>query len=58
MKAGLGSLKNNPTNPVHATAALVQEALDKSVLLSFHCIVVQNNLPIVLDEHVCNVLHS
>ena len=57
-KAGLDALKNNTTIPAQATAALVQEALDRSMSLSFHCIVAQNDLPIVSDEHVCNVLHS
>ena len=55
VKAGLDALKNNAANPTQATAALVQEALDRSVLLSFHCIAAQGELSI---EHVCNVLHS
>ena len=58
VKAGLDALKNNAANLAQATNALVQEALDRSVLLSFHCIVAQNDLATVSDEHVCNVLHS
>ena len=58
VKARLDSLKKNATNPTQAIAALVQEALDRSVLLSFHCIAIQNDFPIVSFEHVCNVLHS
>ena len=58
VKAALDALKNNPADPTQAMAALLQEALDRSVSLSFHCIAAQNELPIVLDEHVCNVLHS
>ena len=41
VNAGLESLKNHAANPAQATAARVQEALDKSVLLSYHCIVAQ-----------------
>ena len=41
VNAGLGSLKNHVADPAQATAAMIQEALDKSVLLSFHCIVAQ-----------------
>ena len=55
---GLESLKNHAANPAQATAAMVQEALDKSVLLSFSLHCCTNDLPIVPDEHVCNVLHS
>ena len=55
VKAGLDSLKNNAANPAQVTATLLQEALDRSVSLSIHCIAAQNDLPIVLDEHVCNV---
>ena len=58
VKAGLDCLKNNAANPTQAIATLVQEALDRSVLLSFHCIAAKNDLSIVLDEHVCHVLHS
>ena len=58
VKARLGALKNNAANPTQTTAALVQEALDRSVLLSFHCIATQNGLAVVSNEHVCNVLHS
>ena len=58
VKAGLDGLKNNATNPAQGMAALVQDALDRSALLSFHSIGPQNDLPIVSDEHVCNVLHS
>ena len=56
--AGLDALKNNAANPAQAMAALVQEALDRSVLLSFHCIAAQNDLPLLSNEHVCNALHS
>ena len=56
--ARLDALKNNASNPAQATTALVQEALDRSALLSFQYIVAQNDLPFVSDEHVCNVLHS
>ena len=41
VKAGLDALKKNAANPAQATAAMVQEALDRSVLLSYHCIVAQ-----------------
>ena len=58
VKAGWDNLKNNAANPAQTTAALEQETLDRSVLLSFHCIAAQNDVPIVSDEHVCNVLHS
>ena len=58
VKAGLDALKKIVANPAQTTATLVQEALDRLVLLSFHCIAAQNNLPIVSDEHVCNVLYS
>ena len=58
VKAVLDALKNNTANPTQVMAALVQEALGRSVLLSFHCIAAQNDLPIVSDEHVCIVLHS
>ena len=58
VKAGLDAFKNNAANPTQTTVALVQEALDRSVLLSFHCIATQNDFPLVPDEHVYNVLHS
>ena len=58
VKAGLDALKNNAANPAQAMATLIQKALDRSVLLYFHCIVAQNDLSIVSDEHVCNILHS
>ena len=58
VKLGLDALKNNVANPTQVMGALVQEGLDRSVLLSFHCIFAQNDLPIVSDENVCNVLHS
>ena len=58
VKAGLDTLKNNAVNPTQAMAMLLQEALDRSVLLSFQCIVAQNHLAIASYEHVCNVLHS
>ena len=41
VNAGLESLKNHATNLAQATTAMVQEALDRSVLLSYHCIVAQ-----------------
>ena len=41
VNAGLESLKNHAANPAQPTAVRVQKALDKSVLLSFHCIVAQ-----------------
>ena len=41
VNTGLESLKNHATNPAQPTVARVQEALDKLVLLSFHCIVAQ-----------------
>ena len=41
VNAGLESLKNHAANPAQATVAMVQKALDRSVLLSFHCIVAQ-----------------
>ena len=41
MKAGIDILKNHAANAVQTTTALLQEALDKSVLLSFHYIVAQ-----------------
>ena len=39
VKAGLETLKNHAANPAQATVAMIQEALDRSVLLSCHCIV-------------------
>ena len=41
VKAGLDSLKNHALNPAQTMAATLQEALDRSVVLSFHCIVAQ-----------------
>ena len=41
VNAGLETLKNHAANPAQATAAMVQEALDRSVLLSYHCIVAE-----------------
>ena len=41
VNAGLENLKNHATNLAQATAAMVQEVLDRSVLLSYHCIVAQ-----------------
>ena len=41
IKAGLDSLNNHATNPAQTTVALLQEALDRSVVLSFHCILAQ-----------------
>ena len=38
VNAGLESLKNHASNPAQPIAAMVQEVLDRSVLLSFHCI--------------------
>ena len=58
VKAVLDSLKNNAANPAQTTASLVQKALDRSMLLSFHSIAAQNDSTIMLNEHVCNVLHS
>ena len=40
-KARLDSLKNHALNPTQTIAATLQEALDKSMVLSFHCIVAQ-----------------
>ena len=40
-KAGLDSLKNHALNPAQIMAATLQEALDRSVVLSFHCIFAQ-----------------
>ena len=41
VKAGLDSLKNHALNLAQTMVATLQEALDKSVALSFHCIVAQ-----------------
>ena len=41
VNAGLESLKNHAANSAQPTAARVQEALDRSVLVSFHCFVAQ-----------------
>ena len=41
VKAGLDSLKNHELNPAQTMAATLQEALDRSLVLSFHCIVAQ-----------------
>ena len=41
VNAGPESLKNHATNPAQCTTAMVQEALDKSMLLSYHCIIAQ-----------------
>ena len=41
VKAGLDSLKNHALNPAQTMAATLQEALDGSVVLYFHCIVAQ-----------------
>ena len=41
MKVGLDSLKNHALNPTQTMAATLQEALQRSVVLSFHCIVAQ-----------------
>ena len=38
VKAGLDSLKNHALNRAQTMAATLQEALDRSVVLSFHCI--------------------
>ena len=59
VNAGLETLKNHAANPAQATAAMVQEALDRSVLLSYHSLhCCRNDLLIVPNEHVRNVLHS
>ena len=58
MKAGLDALKNNAANPAQVMAVVLGEALDILVLLSFHCIVAQNDLPIVSDEHGLLLLKS
>ena len=39
--AGLDSLKSHAPNPTQTMVALLQEALDRSMVLSFHCIVAQ-----------------
>ena len=57
VKAGLDSLKNHALNPAQTMAATLQEALDRSVVLSFHCIVAQMIWHVVSEEHVCNVVH-
>ena len=41
VKARLDSLKNHALNPAQTMAATLQEAIDKSMVLSFHCIVAQ-----------------
>ena len=41
VKAGLEMLKNHALNPAQTMAATLLEALDRSVVLSFHCIVAQ-----------------
>ena len=41
VKAGLDSLKNHALNPAQTMATTLQEALDRSVALSFHCIFAQ-----------------
>ena len=56
VKAGLDSLKNHATNPAQTIVALLEGALDKPVVLSFHCIVAQM-ICVASKEHVCNVFH-
>ena len=41
VEAGMDSLKNHATNLAKGMATLLQEGLDRSMLLSFHCIVAQ-----------------
>ena len=41
VKARLDSLKNHALNPAQTMVATLQEALDRSVVLSFHCIFAQ-----------------
>ena len=41
VKAVLDSLKNHTLNPAQTMVATLQEALDRSVVLSFHCTVAQ-----------------
>ena len=41
VKAGLDSLKNHATNLAQTIATLLQEALNRLVVLPFHCIVAQ-----------------
>ena len=55
--AALESLKNHAANPAQATIARgTGGAGQVSVtVFSLHCCT--NDLPVVLDEHVCNVLH-
>ena len=54
MKAGLESLKNHAANPTQAKAVLLQEALDRSVVLSFHCIVAQM-ICILCHKNICTM---
>ena len=41
VKVGLDSLKNHALNPTQTMAATLQEAVDRSVVLSLHCIAAQ-----------------
>ena len=52
VKAGLDSLKNHALNPAQTMAATLQEALDRSVVLSFHCIVAQM-IYILCQKNMC-----
>ena len=52
MKAGLDSLKNHALNLAQTMEALLQQALDKSVVLSFYCIVAQM-ICIAYQKNMC-----
>ena len=52
VKAELDSLKNHALNPTQTMVATLQEAFDRSVVLSFHCIVAQM-IYILCQKNMC-----